>query len=220
MDVRIEPSWKQQLQEEFDKPYFEKLVTFVKDEYKRAHVLPLGHQIFHIFNSCPFEKVKVVILGQDPYPNPGQYYGVCFSVPDGVAIPGSLSNIFKEIHQDLGKPIPTSGNLDRWGAQGVFPLNSVLTVRAHETGSHRNMGWEIFTDAVIRKLSEKRENLIFMLWGSYAKEKRSLIDTNKHLVLTTVHPSPRSAEYGFFGCKHFSKANAFLHSKGIEEIDW
>lgn len=220
MYVRIEPSWKQQLQEEFDKPYFEKLVTFVKDEYKRAHVLPLGHQIFHIFNFCPFEKVKVVILGQDPYPNPGQYYGVCFSVPDGVAIPGSLSNIFKEIHQDLGKPIPTSGNLDRWVAQGVFPLNSVLTVRAHETGSHRNMGWEIFTDAVIRKLSEKRENLIFMLWGSYAKEKRSLIDTNKHLVLTTVHPSPRSAEYGFFGCKHFSKANAFLHSKGIEEIDW
>ena len=220
MDVRIEPSWKQQLQEEFDKPYFEKLVTFVKDEYKRAHVLPLGHQIFHTFNSCPFEKVKVVILGQDPYPNPGQYYGVCFSVPDGVAIPGSLSNIFKEIHQDLGKPIPTSGNLDRWVAQGVFPLNSVLTVRAHETGSHRNMGWEIFTDAVIRKLSEKRENLIFMLWGSYAKEKRSLIDTNKHLVLTTVHPSPRSAEYGFFGCKHFSKAYAFLHSKGIEEIDW
>ena len=218
MDVRIEPSWKQQLQEEFDKPYFEKLVTFVKDEYKRAHVLPLGHQIFHIFNS--FEKVKVVILGQDPYPNPGQYYGVCFSVPDGVAIPGSLSNIFKEIHQDLGKPIPTSGNLDRWVAQGVFPLNSVLTVRAHETGSHRNMGWEIFTDAVIRKLSEKRENLIFMLWGSYAKEKLSLIDSNKHLVLTTVHPSPRSAEYGFFGCKHFSKANAFLHSKGIEEIDW
>jgi len=220
MDVRIEPSWKQQLQEEFDKPYFEKLVTFVKDEYKRAHVLPLGTTIFHIFNSCPFEKVKVVILGQDPYPNPGQYYGVCFSVPDGVAIPGSLSNIFKEIHQDLGKPIPTSGNLDRWVAQGVFPLNSVLTVRAHETGSHRNMGWEIFTDAVIRKLSEKRENLIFMLWGSYAKEKLSLIDSNKHLVLTTVHPSPRSAEYGFFGCKHFSKANAFLHSKGIEEIDW
>ncbi|WP_301424900.1 uracil-DNA glycosylase, partial [Bacteroides congonensis] len=145
MNVRIEPSWKQQLQEEFDKPYFEKLVTFIKDEYKRAHVLPPGHQIFHIFNSCPFEKVKVVILGQDPYPNPGQYYGVCFSVPDGVAIPGSLSNIFKEIHQDLGKPIPTSGNLDRWVAQGVFPLNSVLTVRAHETGSHRNMGWEIFT---------------------------------------------------------------------------
>ena len=220
MNVKIEESWRKRLQEEFDKPYFEKLVTFVKDEYKRAHVLPLGHQIFHIFNSCPFEKVKVVILGQDPYPNPGQYYGVCFSVPDGVAIPGSLSNIFKEIHQDLGKPIPTSGNLDRWVAQGVFPLNSVLTVRAHETGSHRNMGWEIFTDAVIRKLSEKRENLIFMLWGSYAKEKRSLIDTNKHLVLTTVHPSPRSAEYGFFGCKHFSKANAFLHSKGIEEIDW
>ena len=220
MNVRIEPSWKQQLQEEFDKPYFEKLVTFIKDEYKRAHVLPLGHQIFHKFTSCPYEQEKVVILGQDPYPNPGQYYGVCFSVPDGVAIPGSLSNIFKEIHQDLGKPIPTSGNLDRWVAQGVFPLNSVLSVRADESGSHRYIGWEIFTDAVIRKLSEKRENLIFMLWGSYAKEKRSLIDTNKHLVLTTVHPSPRSAEYGFFGCKHFSKAIALLHSKGIEEIDW
>lgn len=159
-------------------------------------------------------------MDKTPIPIPDNIMESVFSVPDGVAIPGSLSNIFKEIHQDLGKPIPTSGNLDRWVAQGVFPLNSVLTVRAHETGSHRNMGWEIFTDAVIRKLSEKRENLIFMLWGSYAKEKRSLIDTNKHLVLTTVHPSPRSAEYGFFGCKHFSKANAFLHSKGIEEIDW
>ena len=203
MNVKIEESWRQQLQEEFNKPYFEKLVAFVKSEYERAHILPLGHQIFHVFNSCPFEKVKVVILGQDP-----------------VTIPGSLANIFKEINQDLGKPIPTSGNLDRWVTQGVFPMNSVLTVRAHETGSHRNMGWEIFTDAVIRKLSDKRENLVFMLWGSYAKEKRSLIDTNKHLVLTTVHPSPRSAEYGFFGCKHFSKANAFLHSKGIKEINW
>ena len=210
MNVKIEESWRQQLQEEFNKPYFEKLVAFVKSEYERAHILPLGHQIFHVFNSCPFEKV----------PNPGQYYGICFSVPDGVTIPGSLANIFKEINQDLGKPIPTSGNLDRWVTQGVFPMNSVLTVRAHETGSHRNMGWEIFTDAVIRKLSDKRENLVFMLWGSYAKEKRSLIDTNKHLVLTTVHPSPRSAEYGFFGCKHFSKANAFLQSKGIKEINW
>ena len=212
MNVKIEESWRQQLQEEFNKPYFEKLVAFVKSEYERAHILPLGHQIFHVFNSCTIEKVKVVILGQDPYPNPGQYYGICFSVPDGVTIPGSLANIFKEINQDLGKPIPTSGNLDRWVTQGVFPMNSVLTVRAHETCSHRNMGWEIFTDAVIRKLSDKRENLVFMLWGSYAKEKRSLIDTNKHLVLTTVHPSPRSAEYGFFGCKHFSNANAFLHS--------
>ena len=200
MNVRIDESWRKRLQEEFDKPYFEQLVTFVKNEYKQAHVLPPGPQIFHIFNACPFEKVKVVILGQDPYPNPGQYYGVCFSVPDGVAIPSSLMNIFKEIYDDLG--------------------NSVLTVRAHQTGSHRNRGWETFTDAVIKKLSDERENLVFMLWGSYAKAKISLIDTSRHLVLTTVHPSPRSAEYGFFGCKHFSKANDFLRGKGIPEIDW
>ena len=152
MNVRIDESWRKRLQEEFDKPYFEQLVTFVKNEYKQAHVLPPGPQIFHIFNACPFEKVKVVILGQDPYPNPGQYYGVCFSVPEGVAIPGSLMNIFKEIHDDLGKPIPSSGNLDRWVSQGVFPMNSVLTVRAHQTGSHRNRGWETFTDAIIKKL--------------------------------------------------------------------
>lgn len=194
MNVRIDESWRKRLQEEFDKPYFEQLVTFVKNEYKQAHVLPPGPQIFHIFNACPFEKVKVVILGQDPYPNPGQYYGICFSVPDGVAIPGSLMNIFKEIYDDLGKPIPSSGNLDRWVSQGVFPMNSVLTVRAHQTGSHRNRGWETFTDAVIKKLSDERENLVFMLWGSYAKAKISLINTSRHLVLTTVHPSPRSAE--------------------------
>ena len=220
MNVRIDESWRKRLQEEFDKPYFEQLVTFVKNEYKQAHVLPPGPQIFHIFNACPFEKVKVVILGQDPYPNPGQYYGVCFSVPDGVAIPGSLMNIFKEIYDDLGKPIPSSGNLDRWVSQGVFPMNSVLTVRAQQTGSHRNRGWETFTDAVIKKLSDERENLVFMLWGSYAKAKISLINTSRHLVLTTVHPSPRSAEYGFFGCKHFCKANDFLRGKGIPEIDW
>ncbi len=220
MDVKIEESWKQHLQEEFDKPYFENLVAFVKKEYKQAHVLPPGHLIFHVFNTCPFEKVKVVIIGQDPYPNPGQYYGICFSVPQGVAIPGSLINIFKEIQSDLGKPIPVSGNLDRWVEQGVFSMNSVLTVRAHETGSHRDKGWEIFTDAVIKKLSDERENLVFMLWGSYAKEKKSLIDSQKHLILTAAHPSPRSAESGFFGCKHFSKANTFLKSKGIKKIDW
>lgn len=220
MNVQIEESWRKRLQEEFDKPYFAKLVAFVKSEYARTHVLPRGHEIFHIFNACPFDQVKVVILGQDPYPTPGQYYGVCFSVPEGMAIPGSLANIFKEIYQDVGKPIPASGNLDRWVAQGVFSMNSVLTVRAYETGSHRNMGWETFTDAVIKKLSDERENLVFMLWGSYAKEKISLIDSSKHLVLTTVHPSPRSADYGFFGCKHFSKANAYLQSKGIKEIDW
>ena len=220
MNVKIEESWRKRLQEEFDKPYFEKLVAFVKSEYGHANVLPPGHQIFHVFNSCPFEKVKVVILGQDPYPNPGQYYGVCFSVPKGIAIPGSLANIFKEIHQDLGKPIPTSGNLDRWVAQGVFPMNSVLTVRAHETGSHRNMGWETFTDAVIKKLSDERENLVFMLWGAYAKEKAALINSSRHLILTSVHPTPRSDEYGYFGCRHFSKANDFLRSRGIQEIDW
>lgn len=220
MNVRIEESWRKRLQEEFNKPYFEELVAFIKNEYKQAHVLPLGHQIFKVFDACPFEKVKVVILGQDPYPNPGQYYGICFSIPEGTAIPGSLANIFREIYQDVGKPIPHSGNLDRWVAQGVFPMNSILTVRAYETGSHRNKGWEIFTDAVIRKLNEERKNLVFMLWGSYAKEKISLINPHKHLVLTAVHPSPRSADHGFFGCKHFSKANAFLQSKGIEEIDW
>lgn len=220
MKVKIEESWREQLQEEFDKPYFENLVAFVKSEYQQAHILPLGHQIFHIFNACPFDRVKVVILGQDPYPTPGQYYGVCFSVPEGVAIPGSLSNIFKEIHDDLGKPIPSSGNLDRWVEQGVLSMNSVLTVRAYQTGSHRNRGWEVFTDAVIKKLSDERDHLVFMLWGNYAKAKISLIDTNKHLVLTAVHPSPRSADHGFFGCRHFSKANNFLRSHGMSEIDW
>lgn len=209
MNVKIEESWWLRLQEEFDKPYFKNLVAFIKDEYARYHVLPPGRFIFHIFDVCPFEKVKVVILGQDPYPTPGQYYGVCFSVPEGVPAPASLTNIFQEIHQDLGKPIPASGNLDRWVAQGVFLMNSVLTVRAYETGSHRNKGWETFTDAVIQKLSDERENLVFMLWGAYAKAKISLIDTHKHLVLMAAHPSPRSADRGFFGCKHFSKANAF-----------
>lgn len=220
MKVRIEESWREQLQEEFDKPYFAQLVAFVKDEYRHVHVLPPGNRIFYLFDVCSFDKVKVVILGQDPYPTPGQYYGVCFSVPKGVAVPASLNNIFQEIHQDLGKPIPTSGNLDRWVEQGVFSMNSVLTVRAYETGSHRNKGWEQFTDAVIKKLSDQRNNLVFMLWGRYAKEKIALINTQKHLVLTAAHPSPRSVDHGFFGCKHFSKANDFLKSKGLEEIDW
>lgn len=220
MKVKIEESWRRRLQEEFDKPYFEQLVAFVRSEYARAQVLPPGHQIFQVFNACPFEAVKVVILGQDPYPNPGQYYGVCFSVPEGVAIPGSLYNIFREIESDIGKPMPLSGNLDRWVRQGVFPMNSVLTVRAHETGSHRNRGWEIFTDAVIRKLSDEREHLVFMLWGSYARAKASLIDTRRHLVLEAAHPSPRSADHGFFGCRHFSRANAYLQSQGIAPIDW
>ena len=220
MKVQIEQSWQKVLQEEFDKPYFEQLVQFVKSEYHHTHVLPPGRYLFEVFNRCPFPKVKIVILGQDPYPTPGQYYGVCFSVPDGVAIPASLANMFQEIHTDLGKPIPSSGCLDRWVEQGVFPMNSVLTVRAYQTGSHRNQGWEIFTDAVIKKLSDEREHLVFMLWGSYAKAKIPLIDATKHLILTATHPSPRSAEYGFFGCRHFSKANAYLRQTGQQEIDW
>ena len=220
MKVKIEESWRLHLQEEFDKPYFERLTAFVRNEYAHAHVLPPGSRIFYIFNVCPFDKVKVIRLGQDPYPTPGQYYGVCFSVPDGTPVPGSLANIFQEIHQDLGKPVPASGNLDRWVEQGVFSLNSVLTVRAYETGSHRNVGWETFTDAVIRKLSEEREHLVFMLWGNYAKAKKNLIDGKKHLILEAAHPSPRSAEHGFLGCKHFSKANTYLKSNGIQAIDW
>lgn len=220
MEVRIEQSWKLRLREEFDKPYFRDLVAFVREEYRTHYVLPKGSQIFHLFDLCPFGQVKVVVLGQDPYPTPGQYYGVCFSVPEGMAIPASLQNIFREIHDDLGIPVPVSGNLDRWVRQGVFPMNSVLTVRAYESGSHRDRGWEIFTDAVIRKLNDEREHLVFLLWGSYAKDKIRLIDTRKHLVLTAPHPSPRSADRGFFGCRHFSRTNAYLTAHGIAPIEW
>ena len=220
MNVRIEESWRQRLQEEFDKPYFAELVKFVKHEYSTQYILPPAKNIFYLFDVCPFDKVKVVIIGQDPYPTPGQYYGVCFSVPEGVMIPPSLENIFREINSDLGTPIPKSGNLDRWVEQGVFSMNAVLTVRAHQSGSHRNRGWETFTDAVIKKLSDEREHLVFMLWGSYAKAKIPLIDSSKHLILTATHPSPRSADYGFFGCRHFSKANEYLRANGIEEIKW
>ena len=220
MKVRIEESWRQVLQEEFDKPYFADLVAFVKSEYRTHHILPEGRHLFEIFNRCPFDKVKVVILEQNPYPTPGQYYGVCFSVPEGVPVPASLANIFQEIHNDLGKPIPTSGCLDRWVEQGVFPMNSVLTVRAYQTGSHRGRGWETFTDAVIRILSEKRDNLVFLLWGAYAKAKIPLIDSSRHLILTAPHPSPRSADYGFFGCRHFSLTNKYLRQNNLTEIDW
>lgn len=220
MQVRIVDSWQKRLQKEFDQPYFARLVAFVKEEYAYYQVLPKGSQIFHIFNACPFEQVKVVILGQDPYPTPGQYYGVCFSVPEHTPIPGSLANIYQEIHTDLGLPVPTSGCLDKWVEQGVFSMNTVLTVRAYQTGSHKGKGWETFTDAVIRLLSEGREHLVFMLWGAYAKEKIPLIDQHKHLILTAAHPSPRSADHGFFGCRHFSKANAFLVQHGMTPIDW
>lgn len=220
MQVRIAESWRKELQEEFDQPYFSRLVEFVKSEYRSHHVLPEGKHLFEVFNRCPFDKVKIVILGQDPYPTPGQYYGICFSVPPGTPIPASLENIFHEIQQDIGISYPTTGCLDSWVAQGVFPMNSILTVRAYQTGSHRERGWETFTDAVIRKLSQKREHLVFLLWGSYAKTKMPLIDPYKHLILTAAHPSPRSAANGFLGCRHFSKANAYLQQNNITPIDW
>jgi uracil-DNA glycosylase len=220
MKVQIEESWRRQLQGEFDKPYFERLVKFVKEEYARYTVFPPGRQIFHAYNTCPFEKVKVVILGQDPYHEPGQYYGLCFSVLDGVPFPPSLVNIFKEIHNDLGLPVPQSGRLERWAEQGVLLLNAILTVRAHQAGSHQGKGWEEFTDAVIQRLNEEREHIVFMLWGAYAQKKGAFIDRNRHCVLTASHPSPLSADRGFFGCRHFSKANEYFRSKGLEEIKW
>lgn len=220
MEVRIEQSWKEHLQPEFDKPYFEILTDFVRKEYKETTIYPPGNLIFNAFNLCPFDKVKVVILGQDPYHGPGQAHGLCFSVNDGVEFPPSLMNIFKEIHDDLGKAIPASGNLTRWGVQGVLLLNATLTVRAHQAGSHQNKGWEEFTDAAIRALAENKEHLVFMLWGRYAIQKGTFIDHKKHLVLTSVHPSPLSAYRGFFGNRHFSKANEYLISHGEEPIDW
>ena len=220
MDVRIEDSWKQRLQPELNKPYFEKLVAFVKQEYARYTVYPPGHLLFYAFDTCPFDKVKVVIIGQDPYHEPGQYYGLCFSVLDGVPFPPSLVNIFKEIQNDLGKPVPRSGRLERWSNQGVLLINSILTVRAHQAGSHQGKGWEEFTDAVIKRINDEKENVVFMLWGAYAQKKGAFIDRTRHCVLTAPHPSPLSADRGFFGCKHFSKANEYFRSKGLPEIDW
>lgn len=220
MEVNIEDSWKRRLQPEFDKPYFYNLTNFVKEEYSKHTIYPPGKFIFHAFNTCPFDKVKVVIIGQDPYHEPGQYYGLCFSVLDGVPFPPSLLNIFKEIENDLGKPMPESGRLERWADQGVLLINAILTVRAHQAGSHRGKGWEEFTDAVIKILNNEKENIVFMLWGSYAQRKGAFIDRNRHCVLTAAHPSPLSADRGFFGCKHFSKANQYFKSKGISEIEW
>ena len=216
----IENSWKTELQSEFSSPYFMTLKEFVLSE-KAAHtIFPPGSPIFNAFNFTPFDKVKVVILGQDPYHGPGQAHGLCFSVPEGIAKPPSLKNIFKEINADLGLPVPTSGNLTNWAKQGVLLLNATLTVRAEQAGSHQRKGWEIFTDAVIKKLSDKKSNLIFLLWGNYAIEKEKLIDTSKHYVLKAVHPSPLSASRGWFGCKHFSKTNEFLRKHGLDEINW
>ena len=203
MEVKIEPSWKNALQSEFDKDYFVKLTDFVRNEYKTKLTFPPSALIFNAFDQCPFDKVKVVIIGQDPYHGDGQAHGLCFSVADGVAFPPSLLNIFKEIERDLGIVKPTSGNLIRWAQQGVLLLNATLTVQAHAAGSHQGRGWETFTDAAIHKLASEKEGLVFMLWGSYAQKKGDFIDTNKHLVLKSVHPSPLSAYRGFFGINHF-----------------
>ena len=219
-DVKIEESWKELLKDEFDKPYFEQLIAFVKDEYKHFRIYPPGNLIFNAFNHCPVDKTKVVILGQDPYHGPGQAHGLCFSVPEGIEQPPSLQNIFKEIHDDLGTPIPKSGNLERWADQGVLLLNATLTVRAHQAGSHQRRGWEEFTDAAIRILAEQRENIVFILWGSYAQKKGAFIDRNKHLVLASAHPSPLSAYNGFFGNKHFSRTNEYLQAHGQTPIEW
>lgn len=220
MDVKIAISWKSQLEEEFQKPYFEQLIRFVKSEYQAHTVYPPGKEIFRAFDECDFANVKVVILGQDPYHGPGQANGLCFSVHEGVRVPPSLVNIFKEIKTDLGKPVPASGELERWAEQGVLLLNATLTVRAASPGSHQNKGWETFTDAVIKKISDEKQHVVFLLWGAYAQKKGEVIDRAKHLVLMSAHPSPFSADRGFFGCKHFSKANAYLKSKGLKEIDW
>jgi uracil-DNA glycosylase len=220
MEVKIAPSWKDRLKDEFQKPYFSNLTEFVKSEYTSNVVYPPGKEIFRAFDCCDFEQVKVVIIGQDPYHGEGQANGLCFSVRKGVRMPPSLVNIFKEIRNDLGKPIPQSGELERWANQGVLLLNATLTVRAGSPGSHQNKGWEEFTDAVIRKISSEKENVVFLLWGAYAQKKGEIIDRNKHYVLMSAHPSPFSADRGFFGNKHFSKANQYLASKGLKEIDW
>ena len=208
------------MQPEFDKPYFELLTSFVRHEYQTKQCFPPARLIFNAFDSCPFDKVRVVIIGQDPYHDVGQAQGLCFSVPDGVAVPPSLQNIYKELNRDLGIPIPSSGNLQRWADQGVLLLNATLTVEAHRAGSHQNKGWEELTDAAITALNARREHLVFMLWGAYAKRKGQVIDTRKHLVLTAAHPSPLSAYQGFFGCGHFSKANEYLTRHGLQPIEW
>ena len=220
MEVKIEESWKKQLKEEFDKPYFEQLTGFVKSEYVHHTVYPPAKLIFNAFEQCPFDKVKVVILGQDPYHGPGQAHGLCFSVNDGVDFPPSLRNIFKEVQADTGAPIPPTGNLERWARQGVLLLNATLTVRAHEAGSHQKKGWEKFTDKAIHVVAEQLENVVFILWGNYAISKSEFIDGQKHLILKSVHPSPLSASRGFFGNKQFSTANNYLTEHGKEPIRW
>ena len=220
MNVKIEQSWKEQLALEFDKEYFKSLTDFVRQEYQSTTVYPPGSYIFNAFEHCPFDKVKVVILGQDPYHEPGQAHGLSFSVQDGIPYPPSLVYIFKELESDLGKPMPSSGNLLRWADQGVLLLNATLTVRAHLAGSHQNRGWETFTDAVIHKLADNRSHLVYILWGSYAQKKGAFIDASHNLVIKSAHPSPLAAYRGFFGSKPFSKANDYLIATGQEPIDW
>ena len=220
MDVRIAQDWKEILCEEFSKPYFAELVEFVRAEYAAAEVFPKGRDIFRAFDKCPFDKLKVVIIGQDPYHGVGQANGLCFSVGEGVPFPPSLQNIFKEVNTDTGAPIPTSGNLDRWAEQGVLLLNAVLTVRAHQAASHAGRGWEQFTDAVVRAIATRKQGVVYMLWGSYAQRKGAIADPNNNLILKSVHPSPLSSYRGFFGCRHFSKANEYLASVGREQIVW
>lgn len=219
-NVKIEPSWKAVLENEFEQPYFQAIASFLRREKEAGKVIyPPGSLIFNAFNSTPFEQVKVVILGQDPYHNPGEAMGLSFSVPCGVATPPSLKNIYKELNADVGAPIPAHGDLSSWVKQGVFLLNAMLTVEHKQAQSHQHIGWQNFTDAVIRKLSEQREHLVFMLWGNFARKKASLIDASRHLILEAAHPSPLAGG-AFFGCKHFSKANAYLEAHGLTQIDW
>lgn len=219
-NVRIAEDWKSILGEEFEKEYFDELVTFVKEEYATTEVFPAGGNIFRAFDRCPFDKLKVVIIGQDPYHGPGQANGLCFSVGEGVPFPPSLRNILQEVHDDTGAPIPTSGELERWAEQGVLLLNAVLTVRAHQAASHAGRGWERFTDAVVRAIAERKEGIVYMLWGSYAQKKGAIADASKNLILRAVHPSPLSAYRGFMGCRHFSAANDYLLRIGKEPIVW
>lgn len=221
MDVKIEQSWKEHLNQEFEKPYFSKLIEFVKTEYASTKVYPPGKLIFNAFDKCTFDNIKVVILGQDPYHGFNQANGLSFSVNDGISSPPSLQNIFKEIRDDLEIPVPKSGNLERWAEQGVLLLNSTLTVRAGEAGSHQKKGWETFTDTVIKCISDQKQDVVFMLWGKYAQDKGAVIDSTKHFILKAKHPSPMAANYGgWFGTKHFSQANDYLISKGLEPIKW
>lgn len=221
MDVKIEKSWKETLKQEFTKTYFQESTAFLKMEKLAGKTIyPPGSLIFNAFNTTPFSKVKAVILGQDPYHNPGQAHGLSFSVPNGIAPPPSLINIYKELHSDIGVPIPDHGNLTHWAEQGVMLLNASLTVRANEPMSHARIGWADFTNAVIEKISDQKQHVVFLLWGKFAQEKQALIDETKHLVLRAAHPSPLSAHNGFLGCRHFSKTNAWLMSKGIDPIDW